>query len=121
MTDRTELQNPLRYAGLAQRVMKQQAALSLRVAAVFIIAILILPLFNFFQPKLAATQVFGFSLSWLFLGIGFFPITWILSAYFVRESDRIEAAAGQSRLDAEDADSLGAGRPAPAPDKTEGR
>jgi uncharacterized membrane protein (DUF485 family) len=83
----------LHYADIAGQVMKRQAALGLRVAAVFIVMIVGLPLFNQYCPVLAATPVFGFTLTWLFLGIGFFPITWLLSAYFVRESDKIEAEA----------------------------
>ena len=84
------------YSQLAEQVMKRQAALGLRVAAVFIVMIVGLPLFNLYYPKAAATPIFGFTLTWLFLGIGFFPITWLLSSYFVRESDRIEAEAAQS-------------------------
>jgi uncharacterized membrane protein (DUF485 family) len=90
--DRSE-ETALLYAGIAAHVMKRQAALGLRVAAVFIVMIVGLPLFNQYFPTLAATPVFGFTLTWLFLGVGFFPITWLLSAYFVRESDKIESEA----------------------------
>jgi len=78
-------------AGLLRRLMRRQAALSLRVAAVFVLLLLGLPLLNLYAPQLAATRVGGFTFSWLFLGVLFYPITWILSAYFVRNSDRIEA------------------------------
>lgn len=81
---------------LAQRVMRQQGKLSLQVAALFIVLLLGLPLINLYQPELASTQIFGFSATWLFLGILFYPITILLSVYFVRESDRIEAAAAKS-------------------------
>ena len=46
---------------------------------------------------MANTLVAGFPASWLFLGVLFFPITWLLSAYFIRESDRIEAACADWR------------------------
>src|SRR5690242_13316932 len=78
------------HANLARAVMKRQAALSLRVGAIFIVLVFGLPLVNFYLPNLANTAVMGFTATWLFLGILFFPITWLLSAYFIRESDRIE-------------------------------
>ena len=86
------------YAEAVYTVMKRQAALGLRVAAVFIVLIVGLPLYNLYWPKAAATPVMGFTLTWLFLGVAFFPITWLLSAYFVRESDRIESEAARSVL-----------------------
>lgn len=78
------------HARLAHAVMRRQAALSLRVAAVFVLLVFGLPLVNYYLPDLANTPVFGFTASWLFLGVLFFPITWLLSAYFIRQSDRIE-------------------------------
>ena len=82
---------------LAQRMMRQQGKLSLQVAALFIVLLLGLPLVNLYQPDLASTRIFGFSATWLFLGILFYPITILLSVYFVRQSDRIEAAAAKWR------------------------
>jgi uncharacterized membrane protein (DUF485 family) len=76
---------------LAHSVMRHQAALSIRVALVFLVLIFGLPLFNYFAPQLANKEVMGFTASWLFLGLLFFPITWLLSAYFVQTSDKIEA------------------------------
>ncbi len=84
------------YAHVVQGVMKRQAALGLRVASVFVVLIVGLPLFNLYWPKLAAASVAGFTLTWLVLGVAFFPVTWLLSAYFVRESDRIESDAARS-------------------------
>ncbi len=77
---------------LVQRLMKRQANLSLRVGAVFLVMLLGIPLFNLYQPNIANMNVSGFSISWLFLGVFFFPITWFLSAYFIKESDKIEAS-----------------------------
>jgi uncharacterized membrane protein (DUF485 family) len=76
---------------LSQQVMRRQAALSLRVAAVFLLLLFGLPLFNLYLPNMANASVFGFTVSWLFLGVLFFPITVLLAAYFVRQSDRIES------------------------------
>ncbi len=75
---------------LAHAVMRRQSALSLRVAGVFVVIIFGVPLFNHYLPDLAATPILGFTLTWLFLGVLFFPLTWLLSAYFIRESNRIE-------------------------------
>ena len=82
---------PEEHERLAHTVMRRQARLSLRVASIFILLILGLPLFNYFLPELANRNVGGFTFSWLFLGVLFYPITWLLSGYFIRESDRIEA------------------------------
>jgi hypothetical protein len=79
------------YAELAHAVMHRQAALSRRVAAVFLIILFGLPLFNHFYPLAANRPAFGFTATWLFLGVLFYPITWFLSWYFIRESDKIEA------------------------------
>lgn len=78
------------HSRLAHLVMKRQATLSLRVALVFIVLVFGLPLVNYYLPEIANKSVGGFTLSWLFLGILFFPITWILSAYFIKESNRLE-------------------------------
>ena len=86
---------PEEHARLANTVMRRQAALSLRVAIVFVLLLLGLPLFNLYGAEIANTRLFGFSATWLFLGILFFPITWLLSAYFVRASDRIEGESAQ--------------------------
>lgn len=93
---------PEQHARLANVVMRRQAALSLRVAVVFLVLLLGMPLFNFYFKDLANTRVLGFSATWLFLGILFFPITWLLSAYFVRQSDKIEGESAQWRDEVSD-------------------
>lgn len=77
---------------LLRSVMRRQAGLSLRVAAVFLGIIFILPLVNLYAPELAATNIGGFSLTWLILGVLFYPITWGLSAYFIKRSNALEDA-----------------------------
>lgn len=76
---------------LLKIVMRRQASLSLRVAGLFLIPLLLLPWINQSQPALMNGRLFGFSITWLLLGIGVFPLTWLVSAYFVHKSDRIEA------------------------------
>lgn len=78
-------------AELAGKLMRRQAALSLRVAAVFLFLIVAVPLANQFAPAWSQQPVLGFPLSWFLLGILFYPITWALSTYFVRASEKLEA------------------------------
>ncbi len=75
---------------LLRRVMQKQAALSIRIACIFIVLLIALPLINLYASDLAATNVAGFTLTWLILGVLFYPLTWILSGYFVKQSDAIE-------------------------------
>ena len=94
MQDDTGVDNKLSTAdaeSLMHRVMWRQARLSLAVAAVFIALLVFIPLFNLVAPALAATSVAGFPLTWLLLGVLFYPITWILSAFFVKRSDALES------------------------------
>lgn len=78
-------------AELAAALMRRQAALGSRVAAVFLALVFGAPLLNHYAPEFTSLPVFGFPLSWFLLGILFYPITWGLSAYFVRASERLEA------------------------------
>lgn len=72
-------------------MMRRQAGLSLQIAAVFVAALIALPLINLFAPDLAATPIAGFTLTWLLLAVLFYPFTIVLSALFVRGSDAIES------------------------------
>ena len=49
-----------------------------------------MPLLNYFAPALMATRVAGFTLSWLILGVLFFPFVWIISYIFIKRSLRLE-------------------------------
>ena len=91
MATGTDANDDAARAALASAMMRRQAALSIRVAAIFLILIFGLPLVNWLLPQIALAPVGGFTLTWLLLGILFYPITWLLSGYFIRESDRIEA------------------------------
>jgi uncharacterized membrane protein (DUF485 family) len=72
------------------RLMRRQLRLSVACAAAFFIALLGLPLVNYFAPELMARRVAGFTLSWLILGILFFPLVWVISFYFIRRSIAME-------------------------------
>lgn len=71
-------------------LMKRQLKLSISCAATFMAALLGLPLANYFLPELMATRIAGFTLSWLILGVLFFPYVWIISFVFIRRSMALE-------------------------------
>ena len=72
------------------RLMRGQLRLSIACAAAFLVALLGLPMLNYFFPGVMATRVFGFTLSWLILGVLFFPLVWIISYVFIRRSIALE-------------------------------
>jgi uncharacterized membrane protein (DUF485 family) len=47
-------------------------------------------LFNYYAPALMATRVAGFTLTWLILGVLFFPLVWIISWIFIKRSIALE-------------------------------
>jgi uncharacterized membrane protein (DUF485 family) len=65
-------------------------SLSTVCAATFLVVLLGLPLFNYFLPDLMATRVAGFTLTWLILGVLFFPFVWIISWTFIKRSIALE-------------------------------
>ena len=71
-------------------LMRRQLALSISCAAMFMIALLGMPLLNYFAPALMATRVGGFTLSWLVLGVLFFPFVWVISYLFIKRSIALE-------------------------------
>ncbi len=71
-------------------LMRRQLALSVSCAATFFVALLGVPLLNYFAPALMATRVGGFTLSWLLLGVLFFPFVWIISFIFIKRSIALE-------------------------------
>jgi len=74
------------------RLVRRQLALSISCASAFLTALLGLPLLNFFMPEVMAARVGGFTLSWLLLGVVFFPLVWGISYYFIRKSMALERA-----------------------------
>ena len=71
-------------------LMRRQLKLSIACAATFLIALLGMPLLNYYAPALIATRVAGFTLSWLILGVLFFPFVWIISWNFIKRSIALE-------------------------------
>ncbi len=72
--------------------MRRQLRLSIICATAFLLVLLGLPLANYFWPELMATRLFGFTLTWLILGIGFFPAVWLIAWFFIRRSIALEDA-----------------------------
>ena len=73
-------------------LMARQLKLSIAGAGTFLVALLALPLANYFFPDLMATRVFGFTLTWLILGVLFFPFVWVIAWVFIRRSIALEEA-----------------------------
>lgn len=71
-------------------LMRRQLGLSVACAATFLVALLGMPLLNYVAPAFMATRVAGFTLSWLILGVLFFPFVWIISYVFIKRSLRLE-------------------------------
>ncbi|MFN0069818.1 MAG: DUF485 domain-containing protein [Limisphaerales bacterium] len=73
-------------------LMRRQLRLSIACAAAFLVALLGLPLLNYFLPDVMAVRVGGFTLTWLVLGVLFFPFVWVISYVFIRRSIALEEA-----------------------------
>ncbi|MFO1486928.1 MAG: DUF485 domain-containing protein [Verrucomicrobiota bacterium] len=71
-------------------LMRKQLKLSIACALAFMLVLLGMPLANYFAPELMAKRIFGFTLTWFFLGIGFFPAVWCISFYFIKRSIALE-------------------------------
>jgi uncharacterized membrane protein (DUF485 family) len=71
-------------------LMKRQLKLSITCATAFLILLLGLPLLNYFAPELMARRVGGFTITWLILGVLFFPYVWIIARYFITRSMALE-------------------------------
>lgn len=71
-------------------LMRKQLKLSITCALAFLLVLLGLPIANYFAPELMAKRIFGFTLSWFLLGVGFFPAVWCISFYFIRRSIALE-------------------------------
>ncbi len=71
-------------------LMRRQLKLSIACAGAFLVALLGLPLLNYFFPEAMATRVFGFTLTWFVLGVAFFPFVWGIAWVFIRRSIALE-------------------------------
>ena len=72
-------------------LMLRQLRLSIACAAAFLVALLGLPLANYFAPGAMGARVGGFTITWLILGVLFFPYVWMISGFFIKRSLKLEA------------------------------
>jgi uncharacterized membrane protein (DUF485 family) len=84
------LEQDIHSEAFLHRLMRGQLRLSMACAAAFTIALLGLPLVNYFCPELMAKRIFGFTVSWFILGVLFFPFVWIIAWVFIRRSMALE-------------------------------
>lgn len=80
------LNNPAFLSAL----MRRQLTLSVGCATTFLITLLALPLANYFFPEFMNQRIAGFTLTWLILGVLFFPYVWIIAFYFTKKSMALE-------------------------------
>jgi uncharacterized membrane protein (DUF485 family) len=92
MESPTEPKTDIHSEAFLHSLMRRQLRLSIICAATFLIALLGLPLLNYFFPEAMATRVFGFTLTWFILGVLFFPFVWIISYVFIKRSIALERA-----------------------------
>ncbi|MEW6458350.1 MAG: DUF485 domain-containing protein [Bacillota bacterium] len=71
-------------------VMSAQLKLSLKCFAIFVVILVGIPLVNFYLPAIANTRIWGFTLTWLFLGVLFYPLTWLIARIYVTRSLALE-------------------------------
>jgi len=94
-----------------RRLMRRQLVLSGSCAAAFLVVLLGLPLVNYYLPELMARRVGGFRLTWLILGVLFFPMVWLIAWVFIRRSIALEREEVTDGLAAEKARANGGRTP----------
>jgi len=82
--------NALHSEAFLRSLMRRQLRLSVACALTFLAALLGLPLLNYFAPEFMAVRVGGFTLTWLILGVLFFPFVWAIAWIFIRRSIALE-------------------------------
>ena len=90
MQDTPSVKPDIHSEAFLHSLMRRQLRLSIICAAAFLVALLGLPLLNYFLPDAMATRVFGFTLTWFVLGVLFFPFVWIIAWLFIKRSIALE-------------------------------
>ena len=90
MSDKVDSQDTVHSDAFLRDLMRRQLRLSLACLAAFLIVLLGLPLLNHAAPEVMSLRVFGFTLSWLILGVCFFPAVWVIAWVFIRRSIALE-------------------------------
>jgi len=99
MSESSPTPDPIHSDAILARLMRDQLKLSVACALCFTVALVALPLLNYFQPEFMAQRVYGFTLTWLILGVLFFPFVWIISYVFIKRSIALEDAEAKVALD----------------------
>jgi uncharacterized membrane protein (DUF485 family) len=90
MNDKPDGRMDMHSEEFLHSLMRKQLKLSIACALAFLVALLGLPLANYFLPELMAKRIFGFTLTWFILGVAFFPLVWVISYYFIKRSIALE-------------------------------
>lgn len=75
---------------LLRGLLRAQLGLSLRLAALVVVPIAVLPLLFVLLPQLGDVDVFGIRLPWLLLGLVVYPLLILVGWGYVRLADRTE-------------------------------
>ena len=92
MSTMTSKEDGVHSEAFLSRLMRNQLKLSIACALTFVVVLLALPLLNYFQPEWMAMRVAGFTLTWLILGVLFFPFVWVIAWVFIQRSLALESA-----------------------------
>ncbi|MFT4177348.1 MAG: DUF485 domain-containing protein [Luteolibacter sp.] len=93
MSDHSSTESELIHSdAFLHELMRRQLRLSISCAAAFVVLLVGLPLANYLAPEFMNQRVWGFTLSWLVLGVLFFPYVWIISKIFIVRSIALENA-----------------------------
>lgn len=90
MSDSKPLAKDIHSDAFLSELMRRQLRLSVACGATFLIALLALPLLNYWHPDFMGQRVGGFTLSWLIIGVLFFPFVWVIAWVFIRKSISLE-------------------------------
>ncbi len=71
-------------------LMRRQLRLSIACVVAFLSVLLGLPIVNYLAPDFMGRRVLGFTLTWMVLGVGFFPAVWVIAWVFIRRSIALE-------------------------------
>jgi len=71
-------------------LMRRQLRLSVACVVAFLSVLFGLPILNYLVPDLMGRRVLGFTLTWMVLGVGFFPAVWVIAWVFIRRSIALE-------------------------------
>jgi len=74
-------------------LMTKQLKISMKLFSIFAFIVIGMPLANYYLPEIMNARIFGFTLSWLLLGVLFYPLTWLISYIYVKQSIAFEEEA----------------------------